>query len=316
MTLEAFMRGRQALWGELQELLRGITAGGRLQPEVVQRFGFLYRRAAADLAYARAYYPQEAVTRYLNDLVLRAHSVVYAPPKEGFGRLWHLLAREFPRSVRRQWVWVTLSLTLLLGGVLLGYAASLWDPNLARAISPAMLQQFQPHDLKGPLSAAGERPAMAVFLMWHNIGVALRVFGEGLTLGILSIYELIANGVLVGALAAVFQQSGIVADFWATIVPHGIVEISAIALGGAAGFQLAWAILRPGPLSRLESLARTARSALNLGLGMLPLFVLAGLIEGLITPLPLGAWPKITLGLVVGALVWAWLLLGGRRPAL
>lgn len=313
MTQEEFIRQRQPLWHELQEMLARVQQGRRLAPDLVEHFGFLYRRAAADLAYSRAYYPGGQVTRYLNELVLRAHSRVYAPPREGLGKLWRLLARDFPRMVRKQWRWVVLAWALVLGGIALGYFASLYDPNLARAITPAMVSQVQPHDLSGTLGAAGERPALAIFLMQHNIGVALRVFGEGLTLGIASIYELVMNGVLVGALAVVFQNAGIVADFWATILPHGVVELSAIVLGGAAGFQLAWAILRPGPLPRLESLSRAARSALALALGMMPFFILAGLIEGLITPLPLGAPMKIGIGVVTGALAWSWLLLGGRR---
>jgi uncharacterized membrane protein SpoIIM required for sporulation len=313
MTQEEFIRRREPLWQELQAMLTRVAQGRRLDADTVERFGFLYRRAAADLAYARAYYPGTRVTRYLNELVLRAHSRVYAPPKQGLSRLWHLLAREFPRLVRRQWCWVVLAWALLLGGVALGYFASLFDPNLARAFTPDMVHQIEPHDLTGTLAPAGERPALAVFLMQHNIGVALRVFAEGLTLGLLTIYELLVNGVLLGALAVVFQEAGIVADFWATILPHGVVELSAIALAGAGGFQLAWAILRPGPLPRLESLARTARSALALALGMIPFFIIAGLIEGLVTPLPLGAWPKIAIGVGSGALVWAWLLLGGRR---
>jgi uncharacterized membrane protein SpoIIM required for sporulation len=120
--------------------------------------------------------------------------------------------------------------------------------------------------------------------MTNNIRVAVLAFVSGITLGLGTIYLLVTNGLLIGALAAVFVQSGKSYIFWAYILPHGIIELTAIFIAGGAGLYMGYRIFVPGPYSRKHRFLESAKESAQLMLGTIPLFVIAGIIEGYITP--------------------------------
>jgi uncharacterized membrane protein SpoIIM required for sporulation len=128
----------------------------------------------------------------------------------------------------------------------------------------------------------------------NNIKVSITAFAGGVTFGLLTVYALVTNGLMLGALGAYFSTSPARArDFWSLILPHGIIELTAISIAGAAGLILGWAMIAPGNLSRWDSLRKASREALPLVGGVAAMLILAGLIEGFFTPSPLSASVKL-----------------------
>jgi uncharacterized membrane protein SpoIIM required for sporulation len=129
------------------------------------------------------------------------------------------------------------------------------------------------------LQTTGEFTAFSSFLFTHNITVTLVVFAMGMTLGVGTAWMLFVNGLMAGALGAVFLEAGAFMQFATGILPHGVLEIPACLIGGAAGFVLAQGLIRARPWPRLEELARAGREALLLVAGCFPLLVVAGFLE-------------------------------------
>jgi uncharacterized membrane protein SpoIIM required for sporulation len=157
---------------------------------------------------------------------------------------------------------------------------------------------------------------MSGIITVNNIKVALTAFALGMTLGIGTVYVLIMNSAMVGGFAGAFAASGIEDVLWITLLPHGALELSAIVVSGAAGLMMGWSMWCPGQRTRRRALRESAVRAVQLVLGLIPAFVVAGCIEGFITPID--AIPpklKVTIGVLAAAVFWLHLLLGGRPRA-
>ena len=315
MNQDQFVAKRQGAWKELDEILAAAQRKGprQLSLEQVERLGLLYRRAASDLAYARAYFPGGHAAAYLNQLVARAHSVIYAEEPQRLRSLWRLFARTVPATVRGAWRPLLLSAALMLLGGLVGFIAILFDPNLAEALVPAQMRHYEASAPDGEIFPVEFRSLIGTLILINNVRVGVLAFGLGITLGIGTALVLLYNGVIIGALAAHYFRAGLSFSFWALILPHGALELMAIFLAGAAGFCLGWPIVSPGRLSRRAAFAAGARRAGVLILGSLPFFLVAAAIEGFITPMgSLPEWGKYGVALVTGVLGIAYWALGGR----
>lgn len=316
MNQDQFVARRQAAWKELADILAAAQRKGprRLPLEQVERLGLLYRRAASDLAYARTYFPGGHAAAYLNQLVSRAHNLIYAEEPQRLRSLWRLFARTVPETVRGAWRPLLLSATLMILGGLAGFFAILYDPNLAEALVPAEMRFHEPAAPDGDILPVPLRSVVGTAILINNVQVALLAFGLGVTLGIGTALVLLHNGVIIGALAAHYFRAGLSLSFWALILPHGVLELMAIFLAGAAGFCLGWPIVAPGRLTRRAAFSAGARRAGILILGSLPLFLVAAAIEGFITPMSsLSEWGKYAVAAVTGALGLAYWALGGRK---
>lgn len=146
-----------------------------------------------------------------------------------------------------------------------------------------MAQSVDP-DRLGSSDGAVDSSLMSATIMTNNIQVAILAFAGGVTFGLLTVYILIYNGILVGALAALFWHHEKTYDFWAYIVPHGIIELLAIFIAGGAGLLMGYKLFVPGAFSRGYQLKHQAKRSVQLLIGTIPLFVIAGIIEGFITP--------------------------------
>jgi uncharacterized membrane protein SpoIIM required for sporulation len=152
--------------------------------------------------------------------------------------------------------------------------------------------------------------------MTNNIQVTFIAFAGGITFGLFTLYVLFMNGILLGSVAGVSHLYDFSDNLWGFVAAHGVVELSVIFIAGGAGLQLGWSILRPGLLTRRAALVVAARRAVQLLFGCVPLLVLAGLIEGFVSPsdvLPL--WFKLFVSFSSGVLLYSYLLLAGRTPA-
>jgi len=276
-----------------------------------------YRRTAADLAYAQTHFADGRAEAHLNRLVGEAYAELYGSSPRRFAAVLRFLARGYPVLVRTHWRQIALSAALLFGAIALGYLLAYVNYPLARVFIPQALREGvgdaieQGGDL--PEIAAALAPLLTAGITTNNIQVGLMAFAGGMTAGVLTSYALLVNGLMIGALAGVFAKAGESLYFWALIVPHGALELPAIVLAGGAGLLLARAIVSPGDLPRSAALKAVSADAVKLVLGAIPLFVVAGFIEGFITPTAVDPAVKIAFGGVVTATFIAYVLVPGRQ---
>ena len=213
------------------------------------------------------------------------------------------------------------SFLLFWAGFGFGWIGMMYDPDAAPYLVPGDHLKLDPEkrqaeEAQNKGAGAGEQAMFTSFLFTHNITVAFFAFALGLTAGLGTAILMFLNGVMLGSLAWVYTSKGMAGWFWAWILPHGIPEISAIVIAGAAGFVLARALVAPRGLSRRAALQREGKTSLQLLLGTLALFVLAGFIEGTISqihPPRLSVAFKVTFALILGSGVYAYLWSGLAR---
>lgn len=317
-----FVDERSKSWQELEQLLTRVQNGGlrTLGTDGARRLGKLYRSVAGDLVRARGELVDASITDYLNDLVARSYAVVYAEDRGSrLGALLRFFVSGYPALVRSEARTIALSAFLLFGGAALGAVAYAIDPDARTVLVPEQHAEMTPDERiagdEGGAHQTGEAAAFSSFLFTHNIQVTFMVFAAGITAGIGTAALLFANGVPLGALAWEYHASGHGVFFWAWILPHGIPELTAIVVAGAAGFVLARGILAPGRRRRRDAIVIEGRRAARLVVGTMPVLVLAGLIEGTISQMHapgMPYWAKLAFASIVGLGLYAWLLRAGK----
>ncbi len=326
MELAEFVEHRRPKWSALERLLDTAEREGlsKLSLDDARALSRLYRAASSDLLWVRARAGAADLSGYLNDLVGRAYALTYPGKRVRPGDLGRFLTLGFPEVFAREWRMFVAAFLLFWAGFGFGWIGMMFDPEAAPYLVPEQhltldpeKRQQQEAESKG--ATAGEQAMFTSFLFTHNIQVAFFAFALGLTAGLGTAILMFLNGVMLGSLAWVYASKGMAGWFWAWILPHGIPEITAIVIAGAAGFVLARAIVAPKGLSRRAALKREGRTALQLLLGTLALFVLAGFIEGTISqihPPRLSVAFKLAFALTVGGGVYAYLWSGALRRVL
>jgi uncharacterized membrane protein SpoIIM required for sporulation len=315
MDVDRFTRERAAGWDELQELVRAAgSRPQRLASEPLLRLGRRYRAAAADLALARRLYPGDPVTRRLERLVTEARQSVYATEPRRRSLRAFLTTGYWQRIVQRRTALLT-GLALLFVPMALAAAWAIDDPAAALGIVPGEFHEAAEPGGGGGLST-GEEAAFASTIYTNNIRVTFLVVAGGILLGLGSAALTIFNGGFIGAIFGLTIENGTFDELLRFVLPHGLLELSCIAVSCAAGLRLGWAIVDPGPLTRGASLRREARAAVEIVLGTMPWLVLAGLIEGFVSPgqppLPVAA----AVGLAAATPFWVLVLRHARPRAL
>jgi uncharacterized membrane protein SpoIIM required for sporulation len=307
------MEERQPEWSALEALLREAGAKPeRLGPERLRRLGRLYRAAAADLAFARRAFPHDPVTRRLERLVVDARQAVYSDT--GARRsLRHFLTTGYWQRVReRPWA-LAAALLLLFGPLVLAAVWAVDDPAAAIGVVPAQFQGAAEPGTRGTLSGS-DQAALASQIFTNNIRVTFLAIAGGILAGLGTAAVTIFNGGFIGAIVGLTIENGSSGELLRLIVPHGVLELTCIAIAATAGLRIGWAMIEPGTLTRGESLRREARPAMELVLGTMPWLVLAGLVEGFVTG-DLGLGPAIVVGAGLGALYWGLVIWRGGSEA-
>jgi uncharacterized membrane protein SpoIIM required for sporulation len=289
-----FRRQREPAWQELEELVGRVDRFGlsSLRGDDLMRLPVLYRAALSSLAVARSISLDKNATDYLESLVGRAYLCVYSTKRGAWEAVRAFFGTLFPRAVRRYAVHILLAIALTAGATAIGYQLVKSDPdNYYMLVDEQMSEGRTPaastEDLRDVLYEKKDAPtsstltAFATFLFTHNSKIAMLCFALGFVLGLPVIYLLVQNGLLLGAMAALYQSRGLGLDFWGWILPHGITELGAICLCGGAGLAVAQAILFPGRHKRLENLVVTGREVVNVVAGAVVMLLCAGLIEGI-----------------------------------
>jgi uncharacterized membrane protein SpoIIM required for sporulation len=318
VNLTTFIDQRRREWKELETLLDRVEGSGlrSLAPAEAVTFARLYRRAASDLNQAQTFVTGEATVRYLNDLVARCYLIIHAKKDPPLGSVLRRLVLSYPAVFRRFLPHFLLATALCVLGAVFGFVASYYDNSVARSfLLPTDMPTIQPgQDTRAMHS--GELAAFSGFLFRHNLSVTLVAFAMGITFGLGTAWLMFENGVMLGALAAVFVEAGETLAFCTGVLPHGVLELPACLLGGAGGFVLAQAMLRVRPWPRIQELARCAQDALWLVAGCVPLLLVAAFLEAVVARAPnalLDSGFKLVVGALFGSAFLAYLLLFGWR---
>jgi uncharacterized membrane protein SpoIIM required for sporulation len=318
MNAEQFYQSRRADWEQLAALLEKGQRGVRqLSPMEIKLLGNLYRSATSDLALAQRDLPRHQVTRYLNGLVGRSHALLYHSEPVAAHALWRYVAETFPERVQQSWPFLAAALAIFLLPALVVGLLLYRQPALATWLLPGGVQHLIPVLEERTLwidIPVAERPYASSFVMTNNIQVSFLAFAGGITGGLLTVYVLFNNGLMLGGLTGLAAHYGVGFDLWTFVIGHGVLELSTIWIAGASGLMLGWAILHPGLLRRRDALVLAARQALHLILGCVPLLIIAGIIEGFVSPNEAVPWPvKWAVGLISGVIFYGYLFWAGRR---
>ncbi len=319
MTPARFLETRRAVWDRLEALLSRAAKGGLkgLADAELHELTRLYPTVAVDVARARMYQVDPALQQRINQLAIAAHGLLYRRPSaRSFPAVWRFFRRDYPRLFRRLWPCMALATTIFFIGMLGAYVATRLVPSNAYLFVPVGLDltdetQVTSEDISERFRQIPSSP-MAAGIMVNNISVAFYAFAFGIAAGLGTCYVLLVNAMMLGGFAAHFTNHGLSYPLWSFLAPHGVLEIFAILVSAAAGLRLGFALAVPGRLTRAASLRLGARDAVLLVLGTIPMFVLAGLIEGFVTPSHLPGTVKIALGVAAAAVTIAYLLLVGR----
>ncbi len=323
MEIADFVDSRRARWEALERLLATSQSGGlkRLGLDDARHLSRLYRSASSDLLWIRAHGGSAEITEYLNDLVGRAYAVTYPGKRPRLRDVTSFILHGFPALMLAEWRPFAAAWLIFFGGFGFGYLGMVFDPSGAHFLVPEMHLKLDPverarQEAAGEVASVQDQAAFTAFLWQNNIQVSFLCFALGITAGVGTALLLFGNAVFLGALAYVYASKGMTAWFWAWILPHGIPEITAICIGGAAGFIVARGMLAPQGLPRRVALRKEAVIAVRLVLGGILLFLLAGVIEGTISqvhPPKITAWFKIAFAVIVGLGCYAYLFSSALR---
>lgn len=285
--------------------LRSLTA------TELSDLGLLYRQAAADLSAVRSDRSAKVAAEYLNRLVGRAHHLVYAGKKTTLRSALHFFTHGYPIVFRAMIRYTAAALLIFLAGILLGNLLTLARPDFMRQfLGPAMVHTIEHHQMWTD-SVVAMKPQASAQITTNNLAVTFMTFAGGIVAGIGTVLLLFNNGLLMGVISTACAQHHMSLSLWSFIASHGALELPAIFIAGGAGLRIGWGLLFPGLLSRRESLVLAGSDAVRLLAGTIPMLIVAGTLEGFLSPTSTPAAIKFGVCATLLTLLWVWL--GWRR---
>ncbi|MEI2730593.1 MAG: stage II sporulation protein M [Dermatophilaceae bacterium] len=311
MDLDAFVAAHRHEWARLEGLVSGR---GKLSGAEGDELLDLYQRTATHLSEVRSTTPEPAIVAHLSSLLARARSKAVGTRTMSWSDVGRFFAVTFPAALyqaRRWW------LTTMAACIVAAFSVGWWfyaNPQLESALaSPAEIEQLVTHDFEDYYSqyAAGS----FAFKVWTNnawvsaLCIAFGVFGVPV---ILLLWNNIANVAVIGALMWRYDRAGL---FFGLILPHGLLELTAVFVAGGVGLRIFWAWIDPGPRTRLTAVGQQGRSAMSVALGLIVVLFVSGVIEAFVTPSPLPTWARIGIGCLAEAVFFGYVFTLGRYAA-
>ncbi len=288
-------------WDRLEELLRKKKRNF----DEIRELGNLYLSISDDLSFCQTNFPDSDITRYLNHLVRNCQVIFFRRDKTRMRAVLDFLSSGFPRLIFELRYYIAVSGAFFTLSLALSFGFVQKNIMMGEIFLPEQMYDMAVRDLElrrqfGNFDAIPEvqRSALSLYVWFNNSIVAMNCFVLGITLGLGTAYILFFNGTMLGALCAVYYKNGHLPDFSSLIMVHGSLELSAIVIAGGAGLALGMSVIRPGRLSRVDALRKEALRSLKVLAGVIVLLFIAGLVEGLITPLKLPLYARIIIALV------------------
>lgn len=294
MKEEKFIQKHISSWKEFQDLTAILDKKNtkHLSVKQIKRFLHLFNQISYQFSYASTHYPKSSILTQLNNLLGKAHTYIYAVRKSSGKDILHYYYHTFPRKLNALSRYFWISFFVFMFGVFLSLGLTLWNPDFAlyfvdsRWIDTADVN-------RDPALRQFDYALDSAAIMTNNIRVSFNAFVLGITFGLGTIYILYKNGVLLGAITALTYLYNDPVMFWSLILPHGFIELTETFIAGTAGLMIGKALLIPGPYSRKYALIASAKEAAFLLPGMVTMLIIAGIIEGFFTPLPLSPILKL-----------------------
>ncbi len=310
MDVDAFVLAHRATWDRLEALVKRRR---RLTGAEVDELVELYQRVSTHLSLVRSTSSDSVLIGRLSTLVARARSVVtgaHAPLWREFVRFWTV---SFPVVAYRSWRWW---LGSAVGFFVVVFVIGIWvahNPDVQSAIgTPSDIDQLINHDVESYYS---EHPAASFALqVWlNNSWVAAQCIGYSIVLGIPIPQVLFDNAANLGVIGGLMFHAGKGGLFVGLLLPHGLLELTAVFLAAAAGMRLGWSVIAPGNRPRGQVLAEQGRAVVSVAVGLVVVLLISGLIEAVVTPSPLPTFVRIGIGVLAEAAFLSYVIYFGRR---
>ncbi len=300
-------------WARLDRL---VSRRSHLTGAEVDELVALYQATAAQLAAVQAASLDPALAAALSARLARARAVVTGAQPSSFGAIARFLTISFPAAAyRARWWWLGSAAGTILVAVLIGREVAT-SPALQAALLPgAGARKLVTHEFRHYYSTYSAQ-SFAAQVWTHNALLAAESVTFGLLLGIPVLYFLFANAQNIGVDAGLLTGYGRSGEFWTLVLPHGMLELTAVFLAAGAGLRLGWAVVDPGPRSRAAAIGAEGRAMFTVAIGLVFVLAVSGLLEAFLTPSPLPAWARIGIGGVVEAAFLGYVILFGRRAVM
>ncbi len=312
MDIDGFISSHRPGWDRLSDL---VAAGERRRPLPATEIDELirhYERTSTHLSIARTRYADPALTADLTRRVGRARALIYGSRTGTWRDAGAFVTDEFPAAVwhARHAIAVSFLLFMVPATIM-----AVWLANSPRALDvaapPALRAAYVERDF-AEYYTSQPSAQFASLVTTNNIRVSIFAFAGGILACIPTALVMISNGANGGAAAGLFAAAGELPRFWGLILPHGLLELTAVFIAGGAGLRLGWTLIDPGDLPRSVALAAEGRRSIVIVIGLIAAFLLAGLVEGFVTGSALPTWARVGIGIAVEATFVGYLLL--RRP--
>ena len=310
MDIDAFVAAHTAEWERLEELLRRAR---RLDGDEVDELVDLYQRAATHLSTVRSASPDPSLVSRLSSLVARARAAVTGAHVPAWREVARFLTVSFPAvAYRARWWWLGAAAASLLGSLALAVWLATSPGAQAQLVSAEQAEQITGNEFASYYSEyfAG---SFAANVWTNNVMVSAVALVFGVLLGIPTLYVLWQNTANLGLNAGLMFAYGKGGTFFALILPHGLLELTAVFLACGVGLRLGWTLIDPGPRRRTEALAQEGRAAVGIALGLILVLAVSGALEAFVTPSSLPTWARVGLGALAWSAFIAYCLILGRR---
>lgn len=317
MISTSWLQKRRPYWARIDELLtRSGRSGVRaLSHAELQELALLYRQTASDLATIREDASSRNLAQYLNQLLGRAHNLIYMGRRSRPSGIIKFYRETFPRIFHETLPYTITATAIFFATALAGLTVALVDPGFQRYfLGTAMMDTIEKRQM-WTHSIVGIKPLASSAIMTNNLSVTFTTFAMGITAGIGTVWMLAYNGLLLGVVFAACWRAGMAGQLTSFVAPHGVLELPAIFISGGAGLLLAKGLLFPGTLPRRASLVREGARAVRLVLGIIPMLIVAGTIEGFVSPSELAVKWKYTLAAALFGLLLLYVARKGPREA-
>ena len=316
MNIDRFIHENRPAWDRLDELTR--RAGRkpeRLPTDELEELVSLYQLVNTHLSTARTTLRDPALVGQLTVLTASAGAVIYGSK----ARTWRAAARfvtdTFPAAVWHARAFVVIATSLFM---LPAAGLGVWLANSPAALDvaapPALREAYVEEDFEDYYSSQPSAQ-FAAQVTTNNIRVAITAFAVGILLCVPTVLVLALNGLNLGLAAGLFAAAAQQPRFWGLILPHGLLEITAVFVAGAAGLRLGWTLIDPGDRSRGNALMEEGRRAMVIVMGLVMVFVVAGTIEGFVTGSPLPTWARVGVGVLAEVAFVTYVVVRGRAAA-
>lgn len=311
MDLDAFVAAHQTTWKELDRLSKTANLNAAEAEQMVK----LYQQTATHLSTLRSQAPDPTVVTSLSMILSRSRRKIGASSESLVESIKRFFLVAFPVELYRlRWWWLGTMLTSYLFALIVAAWIYL-NPDLHSAIaSPAQISKLVNHDFEAYYHEyANSHFAASVWV--NNAWVSAKAIAMGVT-GVAVVYVLYQNNLNLAVNGALMTYYGKGLLFWALILPHGLLELTAVYIAGGTGLHLFWSWVNPGPFTARENFAQSGRRAMIIVLGLIPTLAVAGLIEGFVTPSSLPHGARIIIGVLALTLFLAYALILGRKKYL